>query len=100
VGAVMLLGRWWLIALFTVVYYFYMVNRVKREEEYLRGALGAPYERYLLTVNRFMPGAPLPGNPIGFWDWKLLAQNHGTANLVGTLAFWLAVYLRARYGVA
>jgi protein-S-isoprenylcysteine O-methyltransferase Ste14 len=28
VGAVMLLGRWWLIALFTVVYYFYIVNRV------------------------------------------------------------------------
>jgi protein-S-isoprenylcysteine O-methyltransferase Ste14 len=100
VGAVMLLGRWWLIALFTVVYYFYMVNRVKREEEYLRGALGAPYERYLLTVNRFMPGAPLPGNPVAFWDWILLAQNHGTANLVGTLAFWLAVYLRARYGAA
>jgi protein-S-isoprenylcysteine O-methyltransferase Ste14 len=99
-GAVMLLGRWWLVALFTGVYYFYMVNRVKREEEYLRGALGAPYERYLLTVNRFLPSAPLPRNPVAYWDWKLLSQNHGTTNLVGTLAFWGAVYFRARYGMA
>ena len=100
VGAVMLLGRWWLVALFTVVYYFYMVNRVKREEQYLGGVLGAPYAEYLRTVNRFLPGAPLPGNPVAFWDWKLLAQNHGTANLVGTLVFWAVALLRARYGMA
>jgi hypothetical protein len=80
------------------VYYFYMVNRVKREEEYLRGVLGAPYAEYLLKVNRFLPGAPLPGNPIAFWDWRLLKRNHGTTNLVATVAFWIAVFLRVRYG--
>jgi protein-S-isoprenylcysteine O-methyltransferase Ste14 len=99
-GAVMLLGRWWLVAIFTVVYYFYMVNRVKREEEYLGGVLGAPYAEYLRTVNRFLPGAPLPGNPVAYWDWRLLRQNHGTANLIGTLAFWALVYCRARFGAA
>ena len=73
-GGIMLLGHWWLLVLFTVVYYFYMVNRVKREEEYLRGPLGAPYEDYLRTVNRFLPGAPKPGSRIAFWDWRLLKQ--------------------------
>jgi protein-S-isoprenylcysteine O-methyltransferase Ste14 len=98
-GGLMLLGQWWLLVVFTVIYYFYMVNRVKREEEYLRGVLGAPYAEYLRTVNRFLPGAPLPGNPLAFWDWKLLKQNHGPANLVGTLVFWAAAFVRARYGV-
>jgi protein-S-isoprenylcysteine O-methyltransferase Ste14 len=97
-GCVMLLGRGWLMALYTAAYYFYMVNRVHREEEFLRGALGAPYEEYLRTVNRFLPGAPLPGNPVAFWDWQLLKQNHGPANLAGTLAFWAAALLWLRYG--
>jgi protein-S-isoprenylcysteine O-methyltransferase Ste14 len=97
-GGLMLLGNGWLLLAFTVVYYFYMVNRVKREEEYLRGVLGAPYAEYLTKVNRFLPGAPLPGNPLAFWDWKLLKQNHGTTNLVATLAFWIAAFLRAGYG--
>ncbi len=97
-GGLMLLGNWWLLAAFTVIYYFYMVNRVKREEEYLRGVLGAPYAEYLTKVNRFLPGAPLPGNPLAFWDWKLLKQNHGTTNLVATLVFWIAAFLRVGYG--
>lgn len=96
-GAVLLLGRWWPAALFTVVYYFYMVNRVKREEKYLRGVLGLPYATYMQTVRRFVPGAPLPGNPVAFWDWKLLRQNHGLQNLAGTLLFWLAATLWMRY---
>lgn len=99
-GGLMLVGRGWVLLLFTVVYYFYMVNRVKREEEYLRGPLGEPYEDYLRTVNRFIPGAPKPGSRVAFWDWTLLRQNHGTGNLVGTLAFWLLVWLRLFYPAA
>ena len=99
-GGVMLLGNWWVLLLFTVVYYFYMVNRVQREEEYLRGPLGAPYEEYLRTVNRFLPGAPKPGSQLAFWDWKLLKRNHGTTNLVATLAFWAIAWACVRYGLA
>jgi protein-S-isoprenylcysteine O-methyltransferase Ste14 len=98
-GGIMLLGQLWVLALFTVVYYFYMVNRVKREEEYLRGPLGAPYEDYLRAVNRFLPGAPKPGSRVVFWDWKLLKRNHGTTNLVATLAFWAIAWAWAQYGL-
>jgi protein-S-isoprenylcysteine O-methyltransferase Ste14 len=99
-GPLMLLDLPWLLVVYVPVYYFYMVNRVKREEQYLRGALGAPYEDYLRTVNRFLPGVPLRGNPVAYWDWRLLKQNHGPENLAGTLAFWLLVWLRLRYVAA
>jgi len=98
-GGIMLLGKPWVLVVFTVVYYFYMVNRVKREEEYLRGPLGAPYEDYLRTVNRFLPGAPKPGSQVAFWEWRLLKQNHGTTNLVATVAFWLIAWAWATFGL-
>jgi len=70
-----------------VIYYFYMVNRVKREEEYLRGVLGAPYAEYLRTVNG-SAGRATARQSTRVLGLKLLKQNHGTANLVGTLVFW------------
>jgi protein-S-isoprenylcysteine O-methyltransferase Ste14 len=99
-GPLMLLDNAWLLVAYTVVYWFYMVNRVKREEEYLVGALGAPYQQYLRTVNRFLPGAPLAGQPVAYWDWKLLRQNHGPANLAATLAFWALAWGWLTWGAA
>jgi protein-S-isoprenylcysteine O-methyltransferase Ste14 len=89
-GAVMLLGNAWLALLYTVVYYFYMVNRVKREEDRLRPALGKPYADYCAHVNRFLPGRPYQGNRVLFWDAQLFRQNNGWKNLLGTLVFWIA----------
>ncbi len=89
-GAVMLLGNAWLVLAYVVVYYFYMVNRVKREEVKLRPILGAPYADYCAKVNRFLPGRKYPGSTLLYWNWKLLNQNHGWANLAGTLVFWAA----------
>jgi len=43
---------------YTVIYYFYMVNRVKREEAHLRAVLGAPYAEYCAAVRRFLPDGP------------------------------------------
>lgn len=88
-GALLLLGSIWLLVLYTLVYYFYMVNRVSREEERLRPALGPAYADYCTKVNRFLPGAPYKGNPVLYWRWQLFRQNHAGANLAGTLAFWV-----------
>jgi protein-S-isoprenylcysteine O-methyltransferase Ste14 len=89
-GAIMLLGNGWVILAYVVVYYFYMINRVRREEERLRPILGAPYADYCAKVNRFLPGRKYPGSTLLYWNWKLLNQNHGWANLAGTLVFWAA----------
>jgi protein-S-isoprenylcysteine O-methyltransferase Ste14 len=89
-GAIMLLGNPWVILAYVIVYYFYMVNRVKREEARLRVALGAPYEDYCTKVNAFLPTRRYPGSTFAYWNWKLLVQNHGWANLAGTLVFWIA----------
>jgi protein-S-isoprenylcysteine O-methyltransferase Ste14 len=89
-GAVMLPGNAWLILAYVVIYHFYMVNRVKREEARLRPILGAPYTDYCAKVNRFLPVRKYPGSTLAYWDWKLLRQNHGWAHLAGTLAFWVA----------
>jgi hypothetical protein len=90
----MLIGIAWLTLAYVVVYYFYMVNRVKREEAHLRAVLGAPYLEYCAAVRRFVPGRPYRDNPVLYWNWALLRQNHGWANLAGTMAFWIAAAAR------
>jgi protein-S-isoprenylcysteine O-methyltransferase Ste14 len=97
-GALMVLANGWVLAAFPVLYGFYMVNRVKREEARLRTALGAPYAAYCEAVRRFLPGAPYRGNTLLYWNWALLGQNNGWANLAGTLAFWVLAFLRLRFG--
>jgi len=89
-GAVLLLGNVWLVLAYSVVYYFYMVNRVKREEKRLRPALGQPYADYCAHVNRFLPGTPYKGNPVLYWNAELFRQNNGWKNFLGTLVFWAA----------
>ena len=89
-GALMLLGQVWLLVLFAVGYWFYMANRVGREEARLKQVLGLPYIDYCAGVNRFIPGAPYRGEPVFVWDWRLFGQNHGLPNLIGTAAFWIA----------
>ena len=89
-GVLMLLGQPWLLAVYAVVYWFYMVNRVGREERRLREVLGQPYADYCAGTHRFLPGAPYRGEPVVVWDWKLFGQNHGWQNFLGTAAFWIA----------
>jgi hypothetical protein len=91
-GILMLLGQPWLLVAYALVYGFYMVNRVAREEKRLRQVLGEPYADYCAATHRFLPGPPYRGEPVLVWDWALFRQNHGTWNLVGTMLFWTAAF--------
>jgi len=97
-GCLLLLGNIWILLVFTSLYYFYMANRVKREEEHLKGIFGEDYQGYCRDVNRFVP--TLKGKylkKIWFFKWDLFFQNHGHWNFLAVLAsfgvFWLFTFV-------
>jgi protein-S-isoprenylcysteine O-methyltransferase Ste14 len=90
-GFLMLLGVWWILVVYTAVYWFYMDTRVEREEAHLRPIFGPRYDEYCARVRRFIPGAPLPGQPLAYWNWTLFRQNNAAMNLLGTLLVWAVV---------
>jgi protein-S-isoprenylcysteine O-methyltransferase Ste14 len=55
-GILMMTGSIWILVGFTLLYYFYMVNRVRREEKKLAELFGQSYETYCQQVNRYIPG--------------------------------------------
>ena len=90
-GFLMLLGSAWLLLAYAIVYWLYMDTRVEREEAHLKPIFGPRYEEYCAKVHRFIPGPPLPGQPVAYWNWTLFRQNNAPANLAGTLLVWAIV---------
>ena len=98
-GALMLAGIPWFLVVYTILYYFYMLNRVKREEETLRGVFGKQYDEYCVEVSRFLPSfRPFRGNPVMTFRWDLLLRNNGHWNFLAMAAFygvaWAVTFLR------
>jgi protein-S-isoprenylcysteine O-methyltransferase Ste14 len=90
-GFLMLLANVWILVVYTLVYWFYMDTRVEREEAHLRPIFGTRYEEYCVRVHRFIPGPPLAGQPVAYWNWQLFRQNNAAVNLLGTLVVWAIV---------
>ncbi len=92
-GAVLLLGNGYVTVAYAVLYYFYMVNRVQREERRLTELLGRPYRDYCARVNRFLPAFGRLFDPaVRFFDWQVLWRNNGHWNLLAMLLFYAALY--------
>jgi len=92
-GMLLLLGNPWVIAAFSVVYYLYMVNRVRREEVLLAPIFGEAYVRYCAAVPRFVPRlTPHAAGRIAHFDWSTLVRNHGPRNLLEAAAFYGLAY--------
>lgn len=93
-GPVLLLDNPYLAAVYVVLYYFYMINRVQREEARLTGILGQPYRDYCAQVNRFLPSFSRLSDPaVRFFNWKVLRRNNGHWNLLAMLLFYGALYV-------
>ena len=92
-GFIILFGNVYLIIVYTVFYYFYMVNRVAREEGHLKQVLGEPYENYCKTTHPFLPSLTrVVKKEVRFFNWKVLVSNNGHWNLLSMLIVYAALY--------
>jgi protein-S-isoprenylcysteine O-methyltransferase Ste14 len=98
-GFLMLLGNWWLMGAFTLLYWLYMSARVQREEKRLIALFTESYAHYCATVRRFIPQWPATGEAVLYWEWKLCKQNHAALNFIATLAAWIFVYAALTWGI-
>jgi isoprenylcysteine carboxyl methyltransferase (ICMT) family protein YpbQ len=92
-GCLLLTGNIWVMIVFTVFYYFYMVNRVRREEGKLRVIFGEAYEDYCGSVHRFIPSfTGVDWRSLWFFKWSLLFKNNGHWNLLAVLISFAVFY--------
>ena len=93
-GALITTGNIWIIVIFCIVYYFYMINRVKREEAVLRSVFGLDYDSYCSKVHRFLPSMKMfRWSSLKYFNWRLLKKNHGHWNILAMLLCYLLFYL-------
>lgn len=93
-GGIVLTGNIYLILFYTLFYYFYMVNRVKREEKTLKGIFQEDYIKYCKQVNRFFPSLKINDyKTLFFFKWKLFFQNNAHWNIGSVIITYLIVYL-------
>jgi hypothetical protein len=93
-GFAMLLGDVWVIVAYTILYYLYMLNRVRREERRLKRNFGADFETYCREVRRFLPN-PFRSFDREIWvfEWGLFLENHAHWNILGTIAAYAGLYV-------
>jgi len=93
-GAVLMTGNLWLLAGFSLLYFFYMVNRVSREEKTLTGIFGADYEAYCREIPRFIPSwKHHPKGQAAYFSWSTFKGNHGPLNALAVVAAYAACWL-------
>ena len=92
-GFVVLLDSPVAIAVYTVLYYLYMLYRVKREERRLNRAYHEDFRSYCAEVHRFWPTwGKLKDPGLFFWDNSMFLENNGHWNILLTLLAYFAVY--------
>ena len=93
-GILMMTGNPWLLALLTIVYYFYMVNRVNREEKILADLFGSDYAAFCRDVHPYLPGFKR-FDPGRLWSFnkESFEQNHVLVNTMTMVACYIVLYL-------
>lgn len=95
-GILMMTGNPFLMLLATVIYYFYMVNRVNREEKILLELFGEDYEQYRREVPPYLPTfTRFDKNQLKSWNAESIRQNSVKTNLMATAACYVVLFLFA-----
>jgi protein-S-isoprenylcysteine O-methyltransferase Ste14 len=80
-GMLLMTGRLWIMAAFVPLYWLYMVNRVRREEQKLQALFGRDYQVYCAAVPRFRPAfGRFNGSRLAYFSRECFLRNHGPAN--------------------
>lgn len=97
-GLVLMTGMPWLLVIYVPLYFFYMVNRVEREEPVLQEAFGGKYLDYCKHVPRFVPRLK-PYRKGRFWYFRMrnFERQHGFENLAAFVLLYILCYVAAFY---
>lgn len=94
-GILAMTGNPWILLAFAIVYYFYMTNRVKREEALLSGLFGGAYEAYCRDVRAYVPtiNPRFQAARLFVFDRQSFADNHGVRNMLLAGACYGILYI-------
>ncbi|MGM0451674.1 MAG: methyltransferase family protein [Thermodesulfobacteriota bacterium] len=93
-GILLMTGNPWLIGGYVIIYYFYMVNRVRREEKVLRELFGQDYGAYCREVPPYRPTLKrLAPGKLFLFDNESFRQNHGVRNMVAVGACYVVLFI-------
>lgn len=93
-GMLMMTGNLLLLAAFAGAYYFYMINRVRREEKLLAELFGEDYADYCRDVHPYVPGFKrFDAAQLRSFNKESLDQNHVVVNLLVTVICYLVLYI-------
>ncbi|MBC2715063.1 MAG: isoprenylcysteine carboxylmethyltransferase family protein [Desulfobacteraceae bacterium] len=93
-GILMMTGNPWLLILLTIGYYYYMVNRVNREEKILAELFGKDYEEFCRDVHPYLPGFKrFDVKQLGSFNKESFEQNNVLTNIVLPVICYFVLYL-------
>ena len=93
-GILMMTGNPWLLILFTVFYYFYMVNRVKREKRILLGLFGKEYKNYCRDIHPYLPGLKrFDSSRLHSFNRESFHRNNAFTNIAVPITSYVTLYL-------
>ncbi len=92
-GVLMMAANVWLMIVYTGLYWFYMTNRVKREEKLLTDLFADDYRHYQNTVRPYLP--TFSGfRPDRLWSFnrESFFKNNAPINMAAVAAVYLLLY--------
>ena len=93
-GILMMTGSILLMLIATVMYYFYMVNRVNREENILLALFGEDYEQFRRDVPPYLPTFKrFDKNQLRSFNAESIKQNNVMTNMLATGACYIVLFL-------
>ncbi|MFO7839543.1 MAG: isoprenylcysteine carboxylmethyltransferase family protein [Desulfosalsimonadaceae bacterium] len=93
-GMLMMTGNPWIPGVFVLLYYFYMTNRVRREEEKLQQIFGADYDAYCQSVNRYLPTlSAFRPEKLTAVSWESFFQNNAHWNMLLVIGCYIILFI-------